>query len=120
MAALNCVENTEATRHSAGYDLRLPAAGTLGTHRIVEAMKHAFALRMNLGDPGPDPAAPYVNVTEVLDAMLSLEFAASLRREISLTEMNSCRSTLRHSCAMYGATHEITPCVCRPKCCLCR
>jgi len=64
---------------TAGYELRLPAAGTLGTHRIVEAMKHAFALRMNLGDPGPDAGAPYVNVTDVLEAMLDPAFAASLR-----------------------------------------
>ena len=42
-------------------------------------MKHAFALRMNLGDPGPDAAAPYVNVTDVLAAMLDPAFAASLR-----------------------------------------
>ena len=62
-----------------GYDLRLPAAGTLGTHRIVEAMKHAFALRMNLGDPGPDRNQPFVNVTDVLDAMLSPAFADQLR-----------------------------------------
>lgn len=59
--------------------MRLPAAGTLGTHRMVEAMKHAFALRMSLGDPGPDANQPFVNVTDVLDAMLSPEFADSLR-----------------------------------------
>ena len=99
MAALDHLASSHALRHAAGYDLRLPAAGTLGTHRIVEAMKHAFALRMNLGDPGPDPAAPYVNVTEVLDAMLSPEFAASLRRAKRLTEgYGNIVSALPHYC----------------------
>lgn len=66
------------------YDLLLTAAGGLGTHRTVEAMKHAFALRMTLGDPGPDRAHPFVSVTAVLAAMLSLEFADSLRCADSL------------------------------------
>jgi len=68
-----------------GYHLRMPAAGTLGTHRFVEAMKHAFALRMSLGDPGPDPANPFVNLTRqdaLLRDTLSPKFAAELRSHI--------------------------------------
>lgn len=68
-----------------GYPLRLTAAGSLGTHRFVEAMKHAFALRMSLGDPGPDPANPFVNITkqdQLLDDTLSRKFADELRADI--------------------------------------
>ena len=71
--------DTAGSRWGPGYDLRLPAAGTLGAHRTVEAMKHAFALRMNLGDPGPNRTQPFVNVTDVLAATLSRPFAESLR-----------------------------------------
>lgn len=47
-----------------------------------QAMKHAFALRMSLGDPGPDPANPFVNITkqdQLLDDTLSRKFADELR-----------------------------------------
>ena len=67
-----------------GYDLPLAAfAGTsesapgttsLGAHRTVEAFKHAFAMRMNLGDPDYWP-----NVTAVLEDMLSPTFNSQLR-----------------------------------------
>lgn len=48
----------------------------------VQAMKNAFALRMSLGDPGPDPSNPYVNTTKqdaLLHDTLSRKFADSLR-----------------------------------------
>lgn len=35
---------------AAGFEQPLAGSGSLGTHRIVEALKHAFALRMNLGE----------------------------------------------------------------------
>jgi len=41
-----------------GFELPLAGAASLGYHRVVEAMKHAFALRMNLGDPGTPPSTP--------------------------------------------------------------
>ncbi|KAL6959268.1 hypothetical protein U1Q18_039409 [Sarracenia purpurea var. burkii] len=44
---------------------------------MVEAFKHAYAVRMNLGDPD------FVNVKRVLSDMLSPKFAAELRRTIS-------------------------------------
>ncbi|ESQ28247.1 hypothetical protein EUTSA_v10019543mg [Eutrema salsugineum] len=34
-----------------GYGIPAVVSGPLGVHRLVEAMKHAFAVRMNLGDP---------------------------------------------------------------------
>lgn len=58
-----------------GYDLPLASAGTLGTHRTAEAFKHAFAMRMNLGDP--DSATP--DMTAALNDMLSPTFNAELR-----------------------------------------
>ncbi|CAI6001109.1 unnamed protein product [Closterium sp. NIES-64] len=59
-----------------GYELPLASAGVLGLHRVVESLKHAFALRMHLGDPA------FVNVTDVIQDMLSDEFAARLRSAI--------------------------------------
>ncbi|GJP53657.1 hypothetical protein CLOM_g12816 [Closterium sp. NIES-68] len=59
-----------------GFDLPLASAGPLGVHRVVESLKHAFAVRMHLGDPA------FVNVTDVIQDMLSDEFAAQLRSAI--------------------------------------
>ncbi|CAK9166968.1 unnamed protein product [Ilex paraguariensis] len=50
--------------------------GPLGIHRAIEALKHAFALKMNLGDPD------YVNVKEVAADLLSPKFAAELKKTI--------------------------------------
>lgn len=65
----------------AGYDLPLAGAGSLGFHRLVESMKHSFALRMSLGDPGPGAGAgeEFVDVGLILEDMLSLDYAESLR-----------------------------------------
>lgn len=51
--------------------------GPLGLHRMVEAFKHAFALRMNLSDPD------FVNVTDVLNSMLNATFAGELQKLIN-------------------------------------
>lgn len=45
-------------------------------HRTIEALKHAFAVRMNLGDPD------FVNVKNVVNDMLSTEFAKQLKKTI--------------------------------------
>ncbi|CAA0806403.1 Gamma-glutamyltranspeptidase 1 [Striga hermonthica] len=47
------------------------------SHREIEALKHAFAVRMNLGDPA------FVNVKCVLRDMLSKVFAETLRKTIN-------------------------------------
>ena len=61
----------------AGFEMPLPAQTTLNdlySHRLAEAMKHAFALRMNLGDPA------FVNGTEeVVSAMLNDTYVDMLR-----------------------------------------
>ncbi|KAJ7284246.1 hypothetical protein O6H91_Y343800 [Diphasiastrum complanatum] len=58
------------------FNISSGAMSPLDLHRMIEAMKHAYAVRMNLGDPD------FVNVTEVLSDMLSSEFAAGLKATI--------------------------------------
>lgn len=58
------------------YGVPWAASGIVGLHRTIEAFKHMFALRMNLGDP------EFVNITNVLSDMLSPKFAAELRKTI--------------------------------------
>ena len=60
-----------------GFDKPLVRSGGLGVHRTVEAFKHAFAMRMNLGDP--EAEWPGKNVSGALADMLSPEFNARLR-----------------------------------------
>ena len=57
----------------AGYFAPLGGPNSLGSHRVAEAMKHAFALRMQLGDLEPGTES-----TALMDA-LSPSFAAELR-----------------------------------------
>lgn len=66
----------------AGFEQPLAGSGALGMHRLVEAMKHAFALRMNLGDPGPNAANPFVQLSPILDSINDPDFITSLRSEI--------------------------------------
>ncbi|PSC67120.1 gamma-glutamyltranspeptidase 1-like [Micractinium conductrix] len=66
----------------AGFDEPLAGSGSLGLHRSVEAMKHGFALRMNLGDPGPNLLRPFVNLTTILSSLSNPEFISSLRAAI--------------------------------------
>jgi gamma-glutamyltranspeptidase/glutathione hydrolase/leukotriene-C4 hydrolase len=64
-----------------GYDLPLAGSGSLGIHRATEAMKHAFALRMSLGDPGSSGGESSLvpHLKELLADMQSPEYADSLR-----------------------------------------
>ncbi|KAF5201238.1 Glutathione hydrolase [Thalictrum thalictroides] len=50
--------------------------GSLGLHRLIEALKHMFAIRMNLGDPS------FINETNCVLDMLSPTFAKELQRKI--------------------------------------
>lgn len=47
-------------------------------HRTVESMKHAFAARMSLGDPGP--GSKFLDVDPVLQDLRSPSYADALRR----------------------------------------
>ncbi|KAF7819737.1 glutathione hydrolase 3 [Senna tora] len=52
------------------------AKGDLGLHRLIEALKHTFAVRMNLGDPD------FVNITSTESDMLSPTFAKTIQKKI--------------------------------------
>lgn len=68
----------------AGYKDGSDIPTSLMTHRQIEALKHAFAVRMSLGDPD------FVHVEHVLKDMLSEEFAAELKKTIfDTTTFNS-------------------------------
>ena len=69
-----------------GYQTPLAFTQGLQAHRLVEALKHAFALRHNFGDPGtcPPPADSaadtcFGDLTALLADMMSPEFAVTLR-----------------------------------------
>ncbi|KAL5555907.1 hypothetical protein UlMin_038143 [Ulmus minor] len=61
----------------AQYGLPSGVYGSLGVHRGIEALKHAYAVRMNLGDPD------FVNISKVLSDMLSPKFAKELKKTIN-------------------------------------
>ncbi|CAK9148554.1 unnamed protein product [Ilex paraguariensis] len=52
------------------------AKGPLGLHRLIEALKFMFAVRMNLGDPN------FVNISKTISDMLSPSFAKKLQQKI--------------------------------------
>ncbi|KAK9947877.1 hypothetical protein M0R45_003475 [Rubus argutus] len=52
------------------------ASGDLGLHRLIEALKHMFAVRMNLGDPA------FVDTHEYASDMLSPSFAKEIQQKI--------------------------------------
>lgn len=52
------------------------AKGPLGLHRMIEALKHMFAIRMDLGDPD------FVNISKTASDMLSPEFAKKIQQLI--------------------------------------
>ncbi|KAG8367303.1 hypothetical protein BUALT_Bualt16G0058300 [Buddleja alternifolia] len=58
------------------YESRDALNGPLGLHRLIETLKHMFAIRMNLGDPD------FENITKTVYNMLSPSFAYSIRGKI--------------------------------------
>lgn len=59
-----------------GYESTSSAKGNLGLHRLIEALKHMFAMRMNLGDPD------FVNNNRTSSEMLSSSFAKKIQKRI--------------------------------------
>ncbi|CAN6880243.1 hypothetical protein Bca4012_080577 [Brassica carinata] len=57
-------------------ELYTGSGNDLGLHRLIEAMKHMFAARMDLGDP------EFVNITNAMNHMLSKPRAESIRERI--------------------------------------
>lgn len=45
-------------------------------HRLIEALKHMFAIRMDLGDPD------FVNISRTVSDMLSPSFAKEIQERI--------------------------------------
>lgn len=69
----------------AGWDLPLAGAGALGVHRTAEAMKHVFAIRASIGDPGPDSnkhKSFVPSLSEVLHDALSHKYTEKLREMV--------------------------------------
>ena len=60
----------------AKYGYAAALNGVEGLHRVIEAFKHTYAVRMNLGDPD------FVDVSSVVADMLDPKFAASLQSQI--------------------------------------
>ncbi|GJY47260.1 gamma-glutamyltranspeptidase 1 [Tanacetum coccineum] len=58
------------------YENTNDAKGLLGLHRFIEALKHMFALRMNLGDPD------FVDISKTATEMLSPSFAKKIQQRI--------------------------------------
>ncbi|PIA56901.1 hypothetical protein AQUCO_00700925v1, partial [Aquilegia coerulea] len=58
------------------YGVPKGVSGSLGLHHFIEALKHIFAVRMNLGDPD------FVDVSKVVSDMLSIKFAKELKKTI--------------------------------------
>lgn len=62
-----------------GYEQPMASQGHLYDHRLVEAMKHTFAIRLSLGDPD------FVDTTGPIAALLDKEYMANLRNMTSDT-----------------------------------
>ncbi|GAA0168747.1 protease [Lithospermum erythrorhizon] len=58
------------------YGTHDAASGPLGLHRVIEALKHMFAIRMDLGDP------KFVNISKTAADMLSPSFAKLIQQKI--------------------------------------
>lgn len=56
-----------------GYEQPMASQGHLYDHRLVEAMKHAFAIRLSLGDPD------FVDTTGPIAALLDKGYMGNLR-----------------------------------------
>lgn len=61
----------------AQYGYAAACNGIEGLHRLIEAFKHTYAVRMHLADP------EFVDVNAVVADMLDPDFAASLRKQIN-------------------------------------
>lgn len=79
------------------YDAPLTQMGALYYHRVVESLKHTFAMRMSLGDP------EYVNSTGANAALLSPEYMSGLQTQ--LTSDASVQPELDMYGGMYNITH---------------
>lgn len=68
--------NTQVLNILNSYENTNDAEGPIGLHRFIEALKHMFALRMNLGDPD------FVDISKTASEMLSPSFAKKIQQRI--------------------------------------
>jgi gamma-glutamyltranspeptidase/glutathione hydrolase/leukotriene-C4 hydrolase len=59
------------------YSEPLASQGAIYYHRLAEAFKHVFAIRMSLGDPS------FVNTSNALDSLLSENYMKNLQLNTS-------------------------------------
>jgi gamma-glutamyltranspeptidase/glutathione hydrolase/leukotriene-C4 hydrolase len=78
-----------------GYLDPLVSQGGIYYHRLAEAMNHAFAIRISLGDPA------FVNTTGPIDALLSENYMGELR---GITSDTHCLSLIEYG-GKYNYTH---------------
>lgn len=92
-----------------GYEQPMASQGHLYDHRLVEAMKHAFAIRLSLGDPD------FVNTTGPIQALLNKQYMGNLRSLTSdkgILDINAYGGTYNFDAAQrrllpedHGTTH---------------
>lgn len=73
---LYLLESVQILNIIALYGAQNKTSGPLLVHRQIEAIKHAFAKRMNLGDPD------YVQIEKDVADMISPKFAQQLKKTI--------------------------------------
>jgi len=71
-----------ALRFLSGYDNLGASVDTLTVHRLNEAMKHVFAIRMSMGDPAFPLGNPVTNATtqDAVDALVGGRYMEELRQ----------------------------------------
>ena len=76
LGVLNIDEMKQVMNIFDSYGSADAAKGDLGLHRLIEALKHMFAERMNLGDPD------FVDITKYISEMLSISYANKIQEKI--------------------------------------
>lgn len=84
----------------AAFSEPLVGIGSLYYHRLVEGMKHGFAMRMHLGDPD------FVNITGVVNALTSDDYMSFLASE-RFDDASVLDSLLKYG-GEYNATSFLT------------
>ena len=70
-----------ALRILEGYSMPLAGISSLGHHRVVESLKHAFAIRMSMGDPASSSEQKH-SVDKLLEDVFDDDFVHELRTKI--------------------------------------
>lgn len=76
MIAIFVIYDPQVLNILASYGGLDAVKGPLGLHRLVEALKHMLAIRMDLGDPN------FENISKTVSDMLSPSFAKIIKERI--------------------------------------